>query len=142
MPLSNCAKCGSVFSRAGKPVCPKCVRKEEADFERAVQWLQEHPGRGIRELSVATGIDERDILKWARENRLALRDMSEFVKCKKCGEPVSVGIFCDRCKIDFSKTVSEELKAMKEGTVAAERSLSPDKGMHYHPEERKKGRVF
>ena len=137
MPLSNCTRCGSVFSRDKNPICSECIKKEEAEFEKTVEWLRENPNLTIRALSEEAGVDERHILRWIRQKRMRMAEASELVKCKKCGEPISSGTFCDRCKLGLVQDVNEGIKAMlneKRSEVSPER-----KGMHYGPEERLTG---
>jgi flagellar operon protein (TIGR03826 family) len=131
MPISNCTRCGSIFSRVNKPICPKCLEKEEKDFEKAVEWLRENPGCGIQELSEATGVERQDILRWIRENRIVMTNTSELVKCKKCGAPISSGNFCDQCKSELSNEVTENLKP----TGSEKSDQQPGRGMHYLPSD-------
>jgi len=137
MPLSNCIRCGSVFSRTSKPICPPCIRKEEADFEKAVEWLRDNPNMTVNALSEGTGIHKSDILRWIRQKRIIMADASQLMNCKKCGEPISTGTFCDHCKLELVQDVNEGLK-----TIRKEQSSDPiskRKGMHYGPEERLTG---
>ena len=137
MPLSNCTRCGSVFSRTRNAICPECIRKEEADFEKAVEWLRENPDLNVRAMSEGTGIDESHILRWIRQKRIRMAEASELVKCKKCGAPISNGTFCDHCKLQLVQDVNEGIKAARK----EKRPEAPPerKGMHYGPEERLTG---
>jgi len=134
MPLSNCTRCGSVFSRTSSPICPACIRKEEADFEKAVEWLRDNPNLNVRALSEGAGIDESYILRWIRQKRIRMAEASELVKCKKCGAPISTGTFCDHCKLGLVQEVNEGIKAVQKQKPAE--PLPERKGMHYRPEER------
>ncbi|RJP71230.1 MAG: hypothetical protein C4532_07915 [Candidatus Abyssobacteria bacterium SURF_17] len=137
MPLTNCVRCGLLFSRTNRPVCPECIRKEEENFERAVEWLRNNPRQTIQAMSEATGIEKGDILKWVREKRIVLADASDLLRCKKCGSPIAGGSFCDHCKLGLTQAVSETLKEMSH-----EQGLQPlteKRGMHYRPFERGRG---
>ncbi len=111
MPISNCMRCGSIFSRVDRPICPACLEKEEKDFGKAVEWLRDNPGKNIQELCKATGVERHDILKWIRENRIVMTMPTDLVRCKKCGTPISAGNLCDQCKLGLSTQVSENLKS-------------------------------
>jgi flagellar operon protein (TIGR03826 family) len=137
MPISNCTRCGSIFSRTNKPICPKCLQKEEEDFEKAVEWLRENPGQNIQALSDATGIERQDILRWIRENRIVMAEASGLVGCKKCGAPISAGNFCDHCKQELSEEVGQSPQ-----TPGMPKSNQHSKGgMHYVPPERGRRRT-
>ncbi len=136
MPLGNCVKCGTLFSRTNNPMCPQCTQKEEAAFQQAVRWLRENPGQNVAAMSKATGIEEADILRWIRQKRLSMREVLASVKCNSCGRPIQSGTLCDRCKLRMSYEVNEELKTLKQQAEA--QNLALKKGMHYKPEERRR----
>ena len=138
MPLSNCTRCGSVFSRTSKPICSACIRKEEADFEKAVEWLRDNPSLTVHALSKGTGIHKSHILRWIRQKRIIMADASGLVKCKKCGAPISTGNFCDHCKLELVQDVNEGLKTIRKEQVSEE-PIPQRKGMHYGPGERLTG---
>ncbi len=141
MPLTNCIRCGSVFSRVNKLICPECIRKEETDFEKAVEWLRDNPKQTIQALSEATGIEKRDILRWIREKRIVMTDSAGSVTCRKCGAPISGGNFCDRCKLGLAQEVSDNLKAIEEEKRLRHpmEEKEKKKGFHYRPLERGRG---
>jgi len=138
MALGNCKRCGAMFSRTDMNICPKCIKKEEVDFELAAVWLRDNPGKTIQELSEETGIEQSFVLKWVREKRITMDGTSGLLKCSKCGIPIEGGEYCDHCKLGFSQAVSDGLKTLREATSAAS---EPAKGMHYRPSDRgKRGR--
>lgn len=133
MALSNCTKCGALFSRTNKPVCPKCIQEEEDKYKIAVDWVRENPGRGINALSAETGIKKPLILKWVRENRMILTDGADLLECKKCGKPISGGTFCDQCKMDVTQDLSDGVEAIQDEIKEEPRQVG--NGMHYHHDE-------
>jgi flagellar operon protein (TIGR03826 family) len=134
MPLSNCKRCGSVFARTNKSICPKCFEKEEEDFKRAVDWLRENPGRTIQKLSDETGIKQSLVLQWIREKRITIGQASGLLCCNKCGVPIQSGNYCDHCKLGLSQAVQDGLKTIQEEQLSASQKAA--RGMHYRPEER------
>ncbi len=139
MALSNCKKCGTLFSRVKQPICPACIKKEEAQLETASQWLRENPGETVQTLSNATNIEKTQILKWAREKRIMISEDVDGGICKRCGKEVSNGPLCDRCKLSLSHDVGQGIKAIKESMPPPG---SEKRGMHYNRESREKGRRF
>lgn len=138
MALSNCARCGSLFSKINRPICPGCDRKEDAQLEEANQWLRDNPGKTISALSDSTGISRHHILKWVRQKRVSLADKSEIMICKRCGDIIWSGTFCDRCKLDLAYSVGEGIRVIREEMSQEE----VWKGMHYRPGEREKRSKF
>jgi len=135
MSLSNCKRCGAVFSRVNQPLCPPCIREEDELLERASEWLRENPGRTIHAMSEATGIEKQLILGWARQRRIILAENIGILACKRCRETVPRGTLCDRCKLLLSYAVGEEIKAIKENAPPPEKEKQ---GMHYHREDRER----
>lgn len=135
MSLSNCKKCGALFSRVNQPHCIQCIREEEALLGLANDWLRENPGQTINAMSDATGIDRRQILNWVRQKRITLTDEVATLYCKRCDEVIFSGTLCDRCKLSLAHDVSQEIMAIKESSNFLEERY---KGMHYRPEDREK----
>jgi len=138
MSLSNCKRCGNLFSRVSQPVCPECIRKEDKQLEQANGWMRDNPGQTINALSEATGIELPHILKWVRQKRITLADKSCVVICKRCGEAVFSGTLCDRCKLSLSHDLSQEIKAIKESEPSDIKE--ENQGMYYKREDREKRR--
>ncbi len=136
MSLSNCKDCGKIFSRGDKPICSKCVRKDEELLLQANEWLRENNGKTIHVMSDTLGINKRQILDWVRQKRITLTDKNDGIPCKRCGEQVFSGILCDRCKIALAHDVSQGLRAIKESEPLPEEEEK--KGMHYSREDREK----
>jgi predicted amidophosphoribosyltransferase len=136
MPLGNCTKCGVVFLRTNNSLCPKCVKKEEADFQKAVLWLRENPDQNIKNLSKATEIEEGEILRWIRQERLTMKGASSSVKCHSCGNPIETGTLCSRCKLRIAEEVDAGIKKLKNQGETP--NLGRQRGMHYSPEERRR----
>lgn len=130
MALSNCKRCGSVFSRVNRPICPDCIKKEDAMLDQATQWVRENPGRTINAMSEDTGIEKRLILQWVRQKLITLSEKTDGLVCKRCGEEVSSGTLCDRCKLVLSHDVGRGIKAIKESKPSSPEQ--ENKGMHYH----------
>jgi predicted amidophosphoribosyltransferase len=84
-------------------------------------------------MSEALEIDRNQILAWIRQKLIILSDKNDALICKRCGEPVSGGTLCDRCKLLLSHDVDQGIKAIKESMPSP---LAERKGMHYTREER------
>lgn len=104
MDIRNCSRCGKVYRYDGFKICPKCRREDEADFEKVKEYIDEHPGANIKEVSDATEIDSRKIIEFLRAGRLEIMDENNLIlSCERCGKPIKTGRFCDKCAFEIQK---------------------------------------
>lgn len=100
MNLINCQECGKIFASAGQQVCPACKESDEKKFKLVKDFLWDNPNSTIGVVSEATGVEEKVIIKFIKENRLQSEglDIDYSLKCKTCGVEIKSGIYCDRCR--------------------------------------------
>lgn len=117
MELKNCLDCGRSFaSKDGEKMCRRCTEKRiEDDFRKVRDYLYDHPGADIKEVSRDTEVEERIILRFLREDRIeVIEEDNGLLKCTSCGEPIRSGRFCQACKkAELAKelrSVGDELK--------------------------------
>lgn len=104
MDIRNCSRCGKVYRYDGFKICPNCRREDEADFEKVKEYIDEHPGANIKEVSDATEIDSRKIIEFLRAGRLEIMDENNLIlSCERCGKPIKTGRFCDKCAFEIQK---------------------------------------
>lgn len=114
--LSNCSRCGKVFAKTIRDVCPDCYREEEEAFKIVYRFLSQRKNREatLDEIVKATDVDEELIIKFIKENRLR---SSQFPKlaypCERCGVDIVEGRLCHNCSQDILNQVErhEELEA-------------------------------
>src|SRR5690625_4689025 len=98
--LSNCSRCGKVFAKSIRDVCPDCYREEEEAYKKVYQFLSKRKNREatLEEIVKATGVEEEIIIKFIKENRLRT---SQFPKlaypCEQCGVDIVQGKLCHAC---------------------------------------------
>lgn len=99
MELKNCKSCDKVFLYTGvRSICPECVEKEEKEFELVKQYLWDHPNSSLTEVSEATGVEEKKVLKYLREGRISLGNKSDLkLECEICGTVITYGRICAKC---------------------------------------------
>lgn len=100
MDIRNCRNCGNIFNYMSGPiVCPACKESLEAKFQEVKQYIEEHPGVGIKQVSDACDVETSQIQQWLREERLEVTENSAiYLNCESCGAPIRSGRFCDRCR--------------------------------------------
>lgn len=115
MDLRNCRKCGRVFAYNGVEVCSRCLSSDEEDFKKVKDYLYDHPGATITEVSEETGVDEKKILRYLRESRIEIREENNLLlDCQRCGIPIRSGRFCDACVIAMKKEFTAAITPNKE----------------------------
>lgn len=96
--LSNCPRCGKTFNKQPKSkVCRDCQEAEEIQFEQVYQYLRDNPKTIVRTVSEETGVNERLILDWFRNGRLAGHAPEVTWDCENCGNQIDRGRFCKSC---------------------------------------------
>lgn len=107
--LKYCRRCGRVFPYDGQGdiICPRCIQKEQDDFEKVKKYLEEHHSTE-QETAQATGVSMNTLTEWAREGRLTFGFGMTGLKCEMCGKPIRTGKLCAEC----------QKKAQKKGYAA------------------------
>ena len=105
MDLKNCVECGRTFaSKDGEKLCKRCLdKKVEDDFKKVRDYLYDHPGADISDVSEHTGVEEKN----------------SILKCKSCGKPIKSGRLCEECKkIEFAKSLKDAGEEIKNSIEA------------------------
>ncbi|MGG1312905.1 MULTISPECIES: TIGR03826 family flagellar region protein [Cohnella] len=106
MELANCPRCGKLFARHFRDICPSCVKVIEKEYEACAEYLRKHRGATITELSDATGVTIRQITKFIKEGRISLYNAPNMsYPCEVCGVLIREGNMCDNCRTRLSKQV-------------------------------------
>jgi ribosomal protein L32 len=105
--LRNCLECGSLFQYRGKSICPGCTVTEELEFAAVYNYVSENKGVSIEQVSEATGVGARKILRFLRDERLATMvvEGAEWISCSRCGKPIQSQTLCDRCTLELAKEI-------------------------------------
>lgn len=100
MDVRNCKTCGKLFNYiGGAPICPACSRALDDKFAQVKEYIYNHPGAGMQEVSEENDVTIPQIQKWVREEKLAFSDESLVgIECEKCGITIKTGRFCKSCK--------------------------------------------
>lgn len=96
--LTNCRKCGKLFHRVNRPICPECEKALEEKYQEVKKYLREHEDATIGKVSEEMDVSVEQIKKWVREERLYFTDPSSSgIECLKCGVPIAKGKYCALC---------------------------------------------
>jgi len=112
MNLTYCPRCGKLFARGIREVCNACTEEIEKEYETCVEYLREHKGATIHEVSEETGISVKQITKFIREGRISTQNMPNLtVPCEVCGLPIHEGTMCQSCR----NKLQRELRNARQG---------------------------
>lgn len=110
--LRTCVRCHRMFQYTGygHVYCPECKKKDEEDFVRIRECIEEYGVASMIELSNMTGISVKRIKEYLREGRLEIPENSTvYIKCEKCGTNIRSGRFCAECAAKLSRDLREGL---------------------------------
>ena len=125
MDLRNCQNCGRAFAYTSREVCSRCIGDDEEDFKKVKDYLYDHPGSTVTMVSEATGVTERQILRYLKESRIEIReDHNCLLHCERCDKSIRSGRFCDDCAAELKREFSSVAKPQKEAEPVAKQTGS------------------
>lgn len=118
MDLRNCSRCGKLFRSTGLTICSECKAHLDEEFKIVRDYLREHPGARVFEVSQATGVPASRIYNMVREGRLTATstDSDLAVECIRCGKKILTGRMCAKCTLEFKtslRTPPQEKKSAR-----------------------------
>ncbi|HHY42343.1 MAG TPA: MerR family transcriptional regulator [Thermoanaerobacterales bacterium] len=114
MELRNCPVCGKLFVYNHINLCPECLKKDEEDFDRVREFINNNPMATIEEVSEGTGVSARKILEYLKAGRLMLQSNNANIvlKCEICEEPILTGRLCEKCSRKLRRNLIPEQRPM------------------------------
>jgi len=111
--VMNCTRCGKVCVRSLSGICPACQKELESQYEICLQYLRENRGITLQELSDATEVPVKQIIRFIREGRISLVNAPNLTyPCEVCGTPIREQTLCPSCRQrlrhDFNQAQQEE----------------------------------
>lgn len=115
MNVRNCRNCGRIFNYvAGAILCQPCREQMEKKFQEVKEYIRQHPGVGIAEVSEACDVDPAQIRQWLKEDRLEVtEDSAIYLSCENCGAQIRSGRFCEKCKHSMTNDLKSVLNTRK-----------------------------
>ncbi|NGQ95626.1 flagellar protein [Brevibacillus sp. SYP-B805] len=127
--LDNCPRCGTLFVRGVRDVCPKCYQEIEREYEKCSQYLRKRENRGanIQQVSEATGVSIKQITKFIKEGRISIANHPNMgYPCEGCGLLITTGHLCDLCAKELNREISLD-NELKERLSAEEQRRRAEK---------------
>lgn len=104
--VRNCRRCGKIFNYiGGPPICPACREMDEEDYKRVKEYLYQHPGASMTEVSTTLDVSIEKLKRFLKEGRLEIvgDDPNFVLECEICGKSIRTGRFCDACERDKAR---------------------------------------
>lgn len=136
MNIANCPRCGKVFAKGIHDVCPACIRQIDKEYETCSEYLREHRGASITELSDETGVSIKQITKFVREGRISMMDAPNLsYPCESCGVLIQSNHLCDSCRkrlVNASKNLFNENNISEDKKLTDEQIQNVYKGINLY----------
>ncbi|WP_102026683.1 TIGR03826 family flagellar region protein [Salirhabdus sp. Marseille-P4669] len=111
--LANCPRCNALFVKSVRDVCNNCFKEEEAQFEKVYTYVKKKENRkaSVSEVSEATGVEERLIMKFIKQKRLSTVQFPNLsYGCERCGSPIQEGKLCSNCRGELYDDLTRDQK--------------------------------
>ncbi|WP_438348841.1 TIGR03826 family flagellar region protein [Paenibacillus sp. FA6] len=112
MNLGNCPRCGKLFAMNFRDICPDCAKGIETEYQKCSDYLREHRGTSMTELSEVTGVTVRQITKFIREGRISVIDAPNLsYPCEVCGTTfIQESNMCVSCRNRLTKELNQSVR--------------------------------
>ncbi|GAV12428.1 flagellar protein [Paenibacillus sp. chi10] len=120
MELSNCLRCGVLFAKAFRDLCPNCLKEIEQEYERCAAYLREARQATMHELSEATEVSVRQITRFIKEGRISIYQAPNLTyECEICSQPIREGNMCESCRTRLVKELTQTVVGTDEKKEAS-----------------------
>ncbi|UVI29900.1 TIGR03826 family flagellar region protein [Paenibacillus spongiae] len=125
MELDNCPKCGKLFAKNFREICPACIKEVDAQYMICADYLRKNRGSTIHELSEATEVSVPQITKFIREGRISLIGAPNLgYPCEVCGTLIRENNMCANCRARLLQDVNKN-----KGKLSKESESAPTSSM-------------
>ncbi|NLW16555.1 MAG: hypothetical protein GX033_02720 [Firmicutes bacterium] len=115
--VDNCPRCGRIYARNLRKLCPDCIKEEEEQYQVVYRYLRDNPKSTVQQVSANTGVPEERILSFLRQDRLMVSEWTQLTyPCERCGAEIKRGRFCQSCTKEMQKSFDEVARSLKPDT--------------------------
>ncbi|HHY20413.1 MAG TPA: hypothetical protein GX525_00720 [Bacilli bacterium] len=102
MNIENCPRCGQLFQKVTRELCPNCLRDLDKKYEIIYRFIRKKENRKatIDEIEKATEVDKEDIYRIIRLGKINLEHFPSLgYPCETigCTNKVTKGRLCSSC---------------------------------------------
>jgi flagellar operon protein (TIGR03826 family) len=108
MDLDNCPRCGKLFAKNFREVCPACIKQIDLEYQVCSEFLRKNRGATITEVSESTDVSVKQITKFIREGRISLIGAPNLsYPCEVCGTLIRENSMCINCRSRLVQEVNK-----------------------------------
>lgn len=120
MNIDNCPRCGRIYTKNVRDMCPACIKEQDQKYEMCANYLRKNRGATIYELSEATEVSIAQITRFIREGRISLMDVPNMgYPCETCSNLIREGNLCESCRSRLIKDINKLKRDDKEKSTFA-----------------------
>ena len=140
MEVKSCRRCNALFHHVvGPPLCQKCLKKDEEDFQRVKEYLYDNPGAAMATVCEVLDVSVRQIKQYLREGRLTVSADSPIgLDCERCNARITTGKYCDKCIAEMSNQFSSTARGMQKVQAQSTKKDSGSKMRYLSPKSVKR----
>lgn len=108
-----CKHCGGVlvYKGLGEYRCELCNERDYDDYGKVRNFLDEHRGANVAEISSATGVTHKSIRTMIKDNRFeVINNRAGYIRCEICGVSINSGRLCSKCEIQYHRRLEDEAR--------------------------------
>lgn len=77
MSFLNCPDCGRLFRGENQSLCPACEKVDEEEYRLVRNFIRDHAGLNILDISEATGVRVDKIIRFLRNGKFITRQPAD-----------------------------------------------------------------
>lgn len=90
------------------------MKKLDEKYAQVKEYIYDHPGASINEVSEENDVSVNQIKKWVREERLSFsEDSAVGLACEGCGKMIKTGRYCKECKMKLASELGSFVEKPK-----------------------------
>lgn len=114
MNVANCPKCGTVFDKNLRNLCPACSQQLDAVVKKLDDYMWKNQRATTQQLSDSTGVSMEQIIAFIKEDRLRARLYPNLTyPCEKCGAGIREARICYRCADELKQAFQTAKPALE-----------------------------
>jgi flagellar operon protein (TIGR03826 family) len=116
--IANCKRCGRIYNRVRRDICPACIEEEDKIFVKVRNFLREHKNAYMDDVIEGTGVDMETLIQMIQDGRVILSNNPNMgYACERCGGITRSGRFCAKCTTELARTLAGASAEMKKKTL-------------------------
>ncbi|BBH23901.1 hypothetical protein Back11_52460 [Paenibacillus baekrokdamisoli] len=122
MNLDNCPRCGKLYAKNFRDVCPACMKSIDTEYQLCSDFLRKNKGADITFLSEETNVSIKQITKFIREGRISLIGVPNLMyPCEVCGTLIRENNMCIGCRSKLIQDVNKSNNAKSDKAKETEK---------------------